>query len=86
VINDQFAATKVVTSDGRIVVGRLVNIMREQIMIQTDMLQPAKLVAVRQSEIADMRPSDISLMPSGLLDSFRDDEVADLMAYLLADR
>jgi putative heme-binding domain-containing protein len=83
-ISDQFAATTVITNDGKTVTGRIVNIMREQLMLQTDMLQPAKLTGVAQSDIAEMRPSNISMMPSGLLDTMRQDEILDLLAFLLS--
>jgi putative heme-binding domain-containing protein len=43
--------------------------------------QPVTLI-VPKADIADIRPSPISLMPERLLDSLSDREVADLFAYL----
>jgi putative heme-binding domain-containing protein len=86
IISDQYAATTVVTNDGTIITGRIVNIMREQIMIQTDMLQPAKLIGIPQREIAEMRASSTSMMPSGLLDTLSRDEIMDLLAFVLSGR
>jgi hypothetical protein len=52
--------------------------------IQTDMLSPARLTRVNVSNVEATRLSDVSLMPTGLLDSFRADEILDLMAYVLS--
>ncbi|MBA4064192.1 MAG: hypothetical protein C0501_10850 [Isosphaera sp.] len=42
-------------------------------------------VAVPKKDIADARPSAVSLMPEKLLDGLSDAEVADLFAFLMAD-
>jgi putative heme-binding domain-containing protein len=39
---------------------------------------------VNVEEIEEMRSSDVSLMPEGLLMGLSDEEVADLLAYLRA--
>jgi hypothetical protein len=31
-----------------------------------------------------MKPSKISMMPAGLLDTFKEDEILDIMAYILS--
>ena len=37
----------------------------------------------RRDDVSDMRPSAISLMPTGLLEGLKDDQVRDLMTFLL---
>src|SRR5206468_11991782 len=37
----------------------------------------------RRDDVSDMRPSAISLMPTALLDGLKDDQVRDLMTFLL---
>ncbi len=39
--------------------------------------------AVQRSEIADLRPSTVSLMPSGLLEGLKESQVRDLLTFLL---
>jgi putative heme-binding domain-containing protein len=39
-------------------------------------------VAVPRDEIADLRRSEMSLMPEGLLDGMQDEEIRNLFAYL----
>ena len=56
----------------------------DNLMIMPNMLDPNAIETVRRSNIETMIPSTKSLMPDGLLDTFEDDEVLDLMAYLLS--
>lgn len=84
VISDQYAAVAIETSDGRVVTGRIVNLNNEQVMVNTNMLDPNALTSVDRRRIDKMEPSKISMMPEGLLDTFQADEVLDLLAYLLS--
>jgi putative heme-binding domain-containing protein len=83
-ISDQYAASVFTLKDGRVIVGRVVNLQGDGMSIQTDMLAPAKLTRINVSNVESIRLSDVSLMPTGLLDSFQADEILDLMAYVLS--
>jgi putative heme-binding domain-containing protein len=83
-ISDQYAAVTIATSDGRTVTGRIVNLQGDSIMVNTDMLDPNKLVNVDRKRIEAMETSKVSMMPESLLDTFTKDEVLDLFAYLLS--
>jgi len=83
-ISDQYQAVKILTDDGQVVVGRIVNFSGDDLRINTDMLDPAKEVRVNRNNIEVMQPSDQSMMPAGLLDHFNEEEIKDLMAYLLS--
>jgi hypothetical protein len=48
------------------------------------MLNPNKLVSVNRKQIESINPSPVSMMPVGLLDTLNNEEVLDLMAYLLS--
>ena len=52
--------------------------------INTDMLDPNRMVSVDRDEIEEMKPSPVSMMPEGLLNTLNRDEVLDLIAYLLS--
>ncbi len=84
VISDQYAATQFLTDDGRVVVGRVVNMSGDQLRVMTDMLDPASLEAVDRNSIEETMPAPNSMMPGGLLDTLDADEIADLVAYLRA--
>ena len=83
-ISDQYAAVEIDTLDGKKVVGRIVNLNGDNIMVNTDMLNPNGLVTVNRKNVDAMKPSKLSMMPAGLLETLKEDEVLDLMAYLLS--
>jgi putative heme-binding domain-containing protein len=83
-ISDQYESVTIATTDGRIITGRIVNLSGDNLMINTDMLDPSKMVNVRRAQIEEMKRSPVSMMPVGLLNTLKQDEVLDLLAYLLA--
>jgi putative heme-binding domain-containing protein len=82
VISDQYQAIVVTTTDGQQVVGRIVNLFGDNIQINTDMLDPNKLVGINRNKIESIEPSPVSMMPTGLVDTFNQNEILDLVAYL----
>ena len=84
VISDQYAATQFLTDDGKIVVGRIVNMNGDQLKVMTNMLDPSSLTVVKRGDVEEALPAKNSMMPAGLLDTFSAEEIADLVAYLRA--
>ena len=83
-ISDQYGAVEIRTHSGKLVVGRIVNLNANNIQVNTNMLDPGKNESVDRNDVESMKPSKTSLMPAGLLDTMKEDEVLDLMAYLLS--
>ena len=83
-ISDQYGAVQIVTVDGKVVVGRIINLAGDSFRVQTNMLDPGALVGVDRKQIEEMIPSKTSMMPKGLLNTLNRDEILDLMAYLLS--
>lgn len=83
-ISDQYGSVQIVTLDGKVVIGRIINLAGDSYRIQTNMLDPSALVGVDRKQIDVMLPSKTSMMPAGLLNTLNEDEVRDLMAYLLS--
>jgi putative heme-binding domain-containing protein len=83
-ISDQYGAVVIATEDGRVVTGRIVNLHGDTLQVLTDMLNPNALVSVNRTQIEDMKPSTVSMMPEGLLNTLNQDEILDLLAYLLS--
>ena len=48
------------------------------------MFDPGHDTNVRRSDIEEMKPSAVSPMPAGLLNSLTEEEIQDLVAFLLA--
>lgn len=84
VISDQYAAVQILTIDGEVVVGRIVNLSGDMFHVNTDMLDPNALAEIDRKRIEELRPSKVSMMPAGLLNTLHADEILDLMAYLLS--
>lgn len=83
-ISDQYGAVQIITVDGKVITGRIVNLAGDSVRVQTNMLDPGALVGVDRKQIDVMLPSKTSMMPKGLLNTLNEDEVLDLMAYLLS--
>lgn len=83
-VSDQYQAIKVLTDDGKVVVGRIVNLNGDNMAINTNMLDPNAITNVNRNTVEEITPSDQSMMPEGLLDTFSKEEIKDLMAYLLS--
>ncbi len=81
-ISDQYQATQFLTEDGQIVVGRVANLNGNDLSILTNMLDPGNFTNLNRKSIVESRPSPLSMMPNGLLDTLTQDEVLDLIAYL----
>jgi putative heme-binding domain-containing protein len=84
VISDQYGAVLIATSDGKTVTGRIVNLHGDGITVMPNMLEPNGLVNIDRRRVEHMEPAKTSMMPNGLLDTFKEDEILDLMAYLLS--
>lgn len=84
VISDQYQAVTIVTEDGKAVTGRIVNLSNNNLMVSTNMLDPGSLTTVDARLVDSITPSKVSMMPEGLLNVLNEDEVRDLIAYLLS--
>jgi putative heme-binding domain-containing protein len=83
VISDQYAAIAIAKKNGQIVTGRVSNLSGGTLHIIEDMFDPGSTTNVARSDIEEMKPSDVSLMPVGLLNSLTEREIQDLIAFLL---
>lgn len=84
VVSDQYQATTFVLDNGKTVTGRIVNMSNDNWSVNTDMLNPGGAVNVNRKQVESIIPSKISMMPTGLLDTLKEDEVLDLFAFLLS--
>jgi putative heme-binding domain-containing protein len=80
-ISDQYQQT-IYVSGGKSYVGRITNVMGKTVSISTDMLDPKKSVELDRRDIEEERPSKVSVMPAGLLNTLTNQEVLDLTAFL----
>ena len=83
-ISDQYQAVRILTADGKVVTGRVVNLAANNIKINTNMLDPTAVTDVDHRLIEEMAPSPVSMMPAGLMNTLNEEEALDLLAYLLS--
>jgi putative heme-binding domain-containing protein len=86
-VAENFRLETILTASGQVHTGRVVNegdYRSEKIVLQTDPLQPDKIVELDKKEISEHRTTQTSPMPDGLLDTFTLEEIRDLLAYLEA--
>ena len=84
VISDQYGATQFLTVNGDVVTGRVVNMRDNVYKVMTNMLDPSRLTDLKVDAIEETYQARVSMMPSNLLDTFSEDEINQLFAYLRA--
>jgi putative heme-binding domain-containing protein len=84
VVSDQYKASIVQTSGGKVYTGRIVSESPETITIVTDPEDATKFAEIKRSDVEEILASSESLMPKGLLDQLNEREVLDLLAYTLS--
>lgn len=83
-INEQFAPIVVTRDNGETLSGVVVNLSGDNITLNTDLSDPNQRVNVDRKTVKSIEPSKISLMPPNLLMMLTEDEVMDLVAYVLS--
>lgn len=80
-VSPAFQTTLIATAAGQVYHGLVVYESPEGVLLQTG---PDTTVRVTDVEDSSMRPSAVSLMPTGLLDTLSDQDLSDLYAHLKA--
>ena len=83
-ISDQYAAVVITLKNGKEITGRIVNSHGDNITVMTNMLDPNGLTNVNAKQVESTEKSKVSMMPKALLDTFKEDEILDLIAYLMS--
>jgi putative heme-binding domain-containing protein len=84
VISDQYRAHQIALKNGQVYTGRIVSETTNQLTVVIDPEDSTKVVDLPRDEIEELQPSSLSLMPVGLLKPLNENEVLDLLAYLLS--
>ena len=67
-----------------IVTGVVVNLSGDSVTINTDMLDPNQRESIDRKLVKSLEPSTISPMPPGMLNMMKEEEILDLVAYILS--
>ena len=83
-ISDQYGAVVIRKKNGEVVTGRVGNLNGDVLMVIENMFAPNDFTDVKRQDIEAIEPSKVSMMPEGLLNSLKEDEIVDLVAFLLS--
>ncbi len=83
VINEQFSSIVVLTDEGRVHTGVVVNLSGDSMTLNTDLSDPNQRVTIDRTSVEELTVSTVSSMPAELLNRMAKDEILDLVAYVL---
>ena len=83
-INEQFAPVVVTKQDGTTVTGVIVNLNGDTVQINTDLSDPDQRVGFDRKQVKSIEVSKVSPMPPMLLSMLTQEEVLDLVAFVLS--
>lgn len=83
-ISDQYGQIEVTLNDDSKVYGRIMNLAGDRLTLNINMMDPNALQSVDRKLIKKMEESKVSMMPPGLLSTLTENDVLDLLAYLLS--
>ena len=81
-INKDFRTQLVLGDDGKLRTGLVISETDDKIHLIANLLKPDKVEVLAKSSIEERKFADISTMPAGLLDTFGQEEIFDLLAYI----
>lgn len=83
-ISDQYRMVMLQTKDDRSYSGRILSRDDQFTRIATNLMRPSQTIAVPNASITSEQSLPVSLMPSGLIDPLNENELLDLLAYLVS--
>ena len=83
-ISDQYGTTTVTLLSGESLTGRIVNLTGDQLHLSENLYNPADVKRFDAADVVSVEPSDVSLMPEGMINVLEADEILDLLAWLLS--
>ena len=84
VISDQYQTSLIMTKDGAAVMGKVVGEENGELIISTSPLDPSQTTKVKKANVTATTPIKLSTMPPGLFNRLNQDEMLDLLAYLIS--
>ena len=83
VVSDQYQFSVITRKDGSSTWGRVVEEKGGVITLVSNAYDFSQTEQLRRAEVESITPSEVSPMPAGLINTLNEDELRDLLAYLL---
>jgi putative heme-binding domain-containing protein len=84
VISDQYQSQMLITKDGAAISGKVVGEENGELLIAISPLDASLTTKVKKADVVSTTPIKVSTMPPGLLNRLNQDELLDLLAYLIS--
>src|SRR5690606_25936136 len=84
VISDQYESKVLVLKDGSSVLGRLISEEGETYSVSQNPYAPQVLKEIPKNEVTEVKVAKVSTMPPGTLNVLNEEELKDLIAYLMS--
>ena len=81
-IHKEFQTQMIVTHDGRLRTGLVIEETDDSLRLLPNLLKPDKIETINKSSIEERTKANVSTMPTGLLDTYTVEEIFDLLAYI----
>ncbi len=81
-VSDQFKTHSIITLDGKIYQGRILDQNHQQLTVAIDPKAPSAVIEIKANEVDEILPGKTSMMPVGLLNTLTREEILDLLAYI----
>lgn len=82
VVSEQFMMTVFTQKDGTVTAGRISQENNGKVVVMTNPFDTTTTVTLEKADLKSRELSKTSLMPPGLLNTFSEAEIADLLAYM----
>lgn len=83
-ISEQYQASKIKLKSGDMLYGKIIYQNKHALAIAPSAFLPTQIQKIPSNEVESDEPSNVSMMPQGMIDGMNEDEVRDLIAYLIA--
>ena len=83
-VSDLYAPIVITLTDDETLTGQIVYLGTDTVQLNSDMLNPGETTKIDRKQIKSIEPSKVSPMPQGLLNQLNEDEVLDLLAYIIS--
>jgi putative heme-binding domain-containing protein len=84
VISDQYDSHQIEKKDGSTLIGRVIVQENGKTFVMTNPFAPNDHIAINDTDIASKKIHPVSMMPPGLINALNEDELLDLLAYMLS--
>ena len=84
VISYQYDSHEIIKTDGSTVIGRIVVEENGKVFVMTNPFAPSEQLALNEAEIKSKQTRKVSMMPPSLINVLNQNELLDLLAYLVS--